>query len=90
MSLALVADAWSRTYRSVVVMYAGLAGTVETRHGVRVIPDEVRAGWPSGTRVAAFAEQNPVQALDHALSGIDARYGDRSADVVAMQLEYPR
>src|SRR5262249_15656070 len=34
-SLALVADAWSRTWRSHAVTFAGNAGAVSTKHGVR-------------------------------------------------------
>jgi hypothetical protein len=40
--------------------------------------------------VPGFAEQKPAHALDQALQAIAARYGDRTAYVVAMQLEYPR
>jgi hypothetical protein len=32
----------------------------------------------------------PAKALDQALLGIEARYGVPTADIVAMQLEYPR
>jgi hypothetical protein len=32
----------------------------------------------------------PARALDAALHGIAARYGERTADFVAMQLEYPK
>jgi hypothetical protein len=53
-ALALVSDAWSRTYRSRVVTFAGTAAAQQTR------------------------------------TGIAARYGRRTADLVAMQLEYPR
>jgi hypothetical protein len=31
----------------------------------------------------------PAQALDQALAGIADRYGDDTAELVAMQLEYP-
>ena len=40
-SLALVADAWSRTYRSRAVTFAGTAGALPTRNGLRILP---RAG----------------------------------------------
>jgi transcriptional regulator GlxA family with amidase domain len=88
-SLALVADAWSRTYRSRAVTFAASHGAVETKNGVRVLPDETAASWPAERLIPAIHEP-PAKALDWALQEIDARYGKRTADFVAMQLEYPR
>lgn len=88
-SLALVADAWSRTYRSKAVTY-GSSGVIETRHGVRLIPDKVMDARSVARRVKASADRKPAQALDEVLGAIAGRYGDRTADVVAMQLEYAR
>lgn len=85
-SLALVADAWSRTYRSRALSFA--AGPVTTRNGVRVVPD--RADWPAARRLPVVGDRPAAQALDAALQGIERRYGERTADVVAMQLEYSR
>jgi len=89
-SLALVADAWSRTFRSKATSYATSAEAVESRNGVRIIPDRAGTDWPEARRVPTFAESKPADALDRALLAITARYGDRTTDVVAMQLEYPR
>ncbi|WP_163268918.1 DJ-1/PfpI family protein [Chelativorans alearense] len=89
-SLALVADAWSRTYRSSATTVAASPDAVETRNGVRVIPDQSGMDWPEARRVSHFPNQRPADALDQALEAITARYGDRTANVVAMQLEYPR
>jgi putative intracellular protease/amidase len=89
-SLALVADAWSRTYRSRAVTVARTVEALETRNGIRIIPDELAQVWPAEKLLLAFREQQPAQALDHALHGIAARYGMPTADFVAMQLEYPR
>ena len=88
-SLALVADAWSRTYRSNVMTFAA-TDAVESRNGVRIFPDRVDAGTTEGRRVSTFPDRNPADALDLALNAIMARYGERTMDVVAMQLEYPR
>lgn len=88
-SLALVADAWSRTYRSRAAVFASDAGARETRNGVRIIPDEVAADWPAARLLPVVGGQ-PAPALDDALQGISARYGEATADFVAMQLEYPR
>ena len=87
-SLALVADAWSRTYRSAAVTFASDAGAQPTRHGVRIIPDQVAAGWQARQSLPAIGDR-PAQALDDALAGIETRYGKRTADFVAAQLEYP-
>ena len=89
-SLALVADAWSRTYRSDVVSFAASTEAVGTRGGLRIVPDEARRDWPLGRDVSRFPDQPPAVALDRALAAIAARYGARTADAVAMQLEYPR
>lgn len=87
-SLALTADAWSRTYRSRAVTFA--AGPVTSRNGVRLLPDEAGADWPAARRLPAVGDRAPARALDETLKGIDARYGARTANVVAMQLEFSR
>lgn len=89
-SLALVADAWSRTYRSMATTYAASTNPVESRNGIRVVPDRQAADWPEGMRAATFAGERPADALDQTLDAIATRYGRRTGDVVAMQLEYTR
>ena len=88
-SLALVADAWSRTYRSNATTYAASPDAVVSRNGVRVTPT-AGTDWPEDRRVSTFPDRKPADALDLALDAITARYGERTTDVVAMQLEYPR
>jgi hypothetical protein len=88
-SLALVADAWSRTYRSNAVTFAAEAVALRTKHGIRLVPDRVAANWPA-ERTLPTIDEPPARALDAALRGIEARYGGRTADFVAMQLEYSR
>ncbi len=89
-SLALVADAWSRTYRSRAVTFSRTDGPQQTRNGIRIVPDRVAASWPAEQLVPAIGDQPPASALDDALHGITVRYGRSTADFVAMQLEYPR
>ncbi len=89
-ALALVADAWSRTYRSSAATYAASPDAVETMNGVRVVPDRAGTDWPDARSVSTFPDRRPADALDRVLDAIAARYGDRTAHVVAMQLEYPR
>jgi putative intracellular protease/amidase len=89
-SLALVTDAWSRTYRSQAVTFASAAGAQQTRNGIRILPDEVATSWPAERLLPSVGDRKPAEALDNALNGIAARYGTRTTDFVAMQLEYPR
>jgi putative intracellular protease/amidase len=89
-SLALVADAWSRTYRSRAVTFSRTAGAQQTRNGMRIVPDQVAASWPAEHLLPAIGDRRPATALDEALQGISTRYGTRTADFVATQLEYPR
>ncbi len=56
-SLALVADAWSRTYRSQAVTFARAAGALRSRNGIRILPDEIAANWP--VRPAAAGDRAP-------------------------------
>lgn len=88
-SLALVTDAWTRTYRSRAVSFAGTAGAVETRNGIRIYPDQITTAWPAAQQLPALEGRRPAEALDQTLHDIAARYGMNTADLVAMQLEYP-
>ena len=89
-SLALVADAWSRTYRSRAITFAPAAVGLHTRNGIRIVPDQVATSWPAEHLLAPIADQPPAAALDQALHDIETRYGMQTANFVAMQLEYPR
>lgn len=89
-SLALAADAWSRTYRSRTYTVAASTSAVVTANGVRVLPDRQATHLPEGRRVPILAGRRPADALDDTLHAIAKRYGERTAHVVAMQLEYPR
>ncbi len=88
-SLALIADCWSRTYRSRVMTFAGTAGAIETRNGARILPDRVTTRWPRERLLPPVGNRRPGEALDQTLDTIAARYGTGTASVVAMQLEYP-
>ena len=88
-SLALVSDAWSRTYRSRAVTFAQDEDATETRNGIRIVPDRVTTSWPLSRRLPAIGDRPPARALDDTLEAIATRYGLRTADFVAMQLEYP-
>jgi putative intracellular protease/amidase len=87
-SLALVADAWSRTYRSRALTFSASAGAMASRGGIRIVPDRVVSTWAAAHRLPAV-QAPPGRILDDTLRAIAARYGPRTANVVAMQLEYP-
>jgi putative intracellular protease/amidase len=89
-AVALVADAWSRTFRSSAFTLAGSTAAVSTANGIRVLPDRVDRDAPSVRRVSIFPGQRLADALDSTLDAITDRYGEPTANVVAMQLEYGR
>lgn len=88
-SLALAADAWSRTYRSRALTFSGSSEAVITQNGARILPDRLATSWPD-ERLIPVGELPPVQVFDDTLQAIDERYGTHTAYVVAMQHEYPR
>jgi putative intracellular protease/amidase len=89
-SLALAADAWSRTYRSRAVTFAETSVAFVTTNGIRILPDRTAEDWPADRAVSVFPDQRPAVALDQVLRSINERYGEGTTNVVAMQLEYPR
>ena len=89
-SLALVADMWSRTYRSRATTFSTNADPSRSRGGLLIVPDDVSATTPTSQQVLAIEATPPARVLDDTLRAIGARYGASTADVVAMQLEYPR
>lgn len=88
-SLALVADAWSRTYRSRAITFASTGGALQSRGGLGIIPGRVAADWSAQELLPAVGDRPPAEALDHTLEAIATRYGTRTGEFVAMQLEYP-
>jgi putative intracellular protease/amidase len=85
-SLALVADAWSRTYRSRVRSTSSESGPVISRNGLKIYPDStLQATDPHEIRTQ---ELPAVEALEKSLADIEERYGAATGYVVAAQLEY--
>ena len=60
-SLALVADAWSRTYRSSAVTFAASTSAVETANNIRVLPDQATADWSEEHSVSIFLRPTAVR-----------------------------
>src|SRR5690606_6796692 len=75
-ALALVADAWSRTYRSHALTFAAGASAVETQNGLHIIPDRTAADWPKAETLSAAQGRRPKEALDETLRQIATRYGN--------------
>ena len=86
-SLALVTDAWSRTYRSGVQIRSS-DEVVETANGVQILPDVI--GTSSEPKLEGWKEKKPADALNATLARIAEIYGQSTATIVAMQLEYPQ
>jgi len=82
-SLAFVADAFSRTYRSHAVAVSP-AGSVQTLGGLRL---RAQTTVPSHLLAPARSEA-PAAVVDDALEDISRRYGEGTARFVALQLEY--
>lgn len=90
-TLALAADAYSRTYRSQAVSVSPAAAEVRTRGGLSIIPDRLAGDARPADRTLVLAEDTkPVAALDAALRDIGQAYGRRTSALVALQLEYPQ
>jgi putative intracellular protease/amidase len=86
MAAAQTADAWSRTYRSRAVA-TGSDTLVRSRRGL-LIETEATAK-PSDVLPPGSAAAGPV-ALDTTLDDIATRYGEATANLVALELEHPR
>jgi transcriptional regulator GlxA family with amidase domain len=86
-ALALTADSWSRTMRSRTYSVAESVNDIRTRRGLILIPD--RDDRESGVDLPLPEDVPAAQTLDRALAGIERRYGEGTAALVAVQLEYP-
>lgn len=89
-TLALVADAWSRTYRSRAVAFAATTDAIESKNGMRIYPEVAASSWPSQSLLEPVGKHPPADALDETLNQMTVRYGIDTSRFVAMQLEYSR
>jgi hypothetical protein len=89
-SLALTADAFSRTYRSRAVTVTGTRAPVRTLHGLAVLPDLVEGVDKLPRTLRGPADGASTLALERTLDDIATMYGRRTASFVALQMEYPR
>ncbi len=90
-ALALTADPWSRTYRSRAVLTAD-GSQVLSKDGLllqaRAVTVKVRVEDAS-LRIKLAEDIPPAAHLERSLGAISRRYGASTAELVALQLEYP-
>jgi putative intracellular protease/amidase len=86
-ALALAADAYTRSGRARVFAVGSGGTSIETRHGLVILPDRTETG-PDGLTVEIAADK-PALTLDRVLADIARRYGRQTAYGVALDLEYP-
>ncbi len=79
---AFMADSYGRTFRTRAVVPGG--APIRTAAGLKIVPD---AGTAKPDVVVDLPQSQPTHALDAALAGIQARYGDATAAFVRVQLE---
>lgn len=86
LSLALLVDAYSRTYRSTVFSMSKEA--ITSLRGLQVEPDQMHAAQ-NVSILSMPADLAAGESLDWALNQIANRYDERTANFVALQMEYP-
>ncbi|MBP6013032.1 MAG: DJ-1/PfpI family protein [Alphaproteobacteria bacterium] len=79
---AFMADSYGRTFRARAVVVG--SQPVRTAEGLQILPDASRAAVDIAVDLP---KDTPAHALDLALGGIKARYGDATAAFVRVQLE---
>lgn len=88
-TLAVAADAYSRTGRSHALSIAPTASPVASRHGLVFLPDVVGASKTVDVVLPQLMAIAPGKVFDTTLAGIAERYGRRTAYGVALDFEYP-
>ena len=88
-ALALTADSYSRTRRSWAYSVAQSSAPIPTRRGLTLLPDRVESERAPRVMLPSFDALPAATALDASLEGIEQRYGERTAALVAVQIEYP-
>jgi putative intracellular protease/amidase len=87
--LALIADTYGRTRRSIALSVGRVAQPVPTLRGLTLLPDLVAGDSEAPDRMLSLMPSlRPVQALDRALEDIQRAYGRGTAEFVALTMEY--
>lgn len=89
-ALALTADAYSRTFRSRVVVAPEAGGDlVRTLHELVIRPSPNTTPADVDRMAPLPQSSTPGLTLERVLPRIASLYGDWTADTVALQIEYP-
>lgn len=88
--LALLADAYARSYRTSVVAAAPRPQPVRLASGLAYLPEPIPpAGLSLPLPLGALTARGDTPVLDAILHEMAVRYGPATARFVALQLEYP-
>jgi putative intracellular protease/amidase len=87
-ALALTADAWTRTCRAQAVVL-GSKASITTADGLVLRVDGRTEDHKVDVTIPLTNGMPPAKHLDRALTEIASRYGTSTADLAALQLEYP-
>ncbi len=88
--LAVSADAYGRTGRTKVLAVGPSLRPQITRHGLRIVPDQVRGNAAATNSIGKLPRSGSTPTpLDQVLHDIERKYGKATATGVALTLEYP-
>lgn len=87
-ALGFMVDAYSRTELTKPVAVGGGGGLVQSRHGLRLLPQAPAAG-AGAAAVLQPQSDAPARSLDRELARIASRYDRSTAALVALTMEYP-
>jgi putative intracellular protease/amidase len=89
-ALAITADAYSRTGRSMVHALAASSEPIRSRHGLLIVPDTLAGSAHHMRRMLPDLDHTPSgQWLAKSIQGIKLLYGRNTAYGVALDFEYP-
>lgn len=89
-ALAVTADAYSRTGRSMIHARSATTEPIRTRHGMVIIPDSIAgSGHPMDRELPELDATPSGQWIAKSIEGISQLYGPTTAYGVALNFEYP-
>jgi len=88
-ALAITADAYSRTGRSMLHALAATSAPVRTRSGLVIVPDTLTGGHRMDRELPALDATPSALWFEKSLNGISQLYGKTTAYGVALNFEYP-
>lgn len=88
-ALAFMADAWSRTGRSMLHALSASPDPIRTRSGLVVLPDVAHATHRLKRELPALDDTPSGLWLEKSINGITQVYGRNTAYGVALNFEYP-